>query len=283
MSRRGYDRSSPIRTPTIAGGLFAVDKQFFNDIGTYDEGMQVWGGENLEISFRVWMCGGSLEIHPCSRVGHVFRKQHPYTFPGGSGNVFQKNTRRAAEVWLDDYKQFYLNQVPSARFVSPGDFSDRLAIKAKLKCKSFDWFLKEVYPELKVPEKTGVHLTLKQNNLCLDTLGNIKAHQSPGMYQCHGTGGNQEWVYDKKSKTLKQSASKMCIGIEASGKIANRECSQLSGWEYSERNGLLQFKEQCVAVIQKTEISVQKDDIALQGMPCDPSDARQKWVFEKIE
>ena len=47
------DHTLPAKSPAMAGGLFSIDKEFFYHIGSYDEGMEFWGGENVEMSLRV--------------------------------------------------------------------------------------------------------------------------------------------------------------------------------------------------------------------------------------
>ena len=56
------------------------------------------------------MCGGTLEILPCSHVGHIFRSRSPYKWRSGV-NVLKRNSIRLAEVWMDNYKKYYYQRI----------------------------------------------------------------------------------------------------------------------------------------------------------------------------
>lgn len=140
--------TNPIQTPTIAGGLFSVNRAFFKKLGMYDPNYEIWGSENLELSFKTWMCGGRLEIVPCSRVGHVYRHKSPFNI---DPSIIANNKRRLAAAWLDDYAKHF--QLASGIKMNESiDVSDQLKLRKKLQCESFDWYLKHVYPEMPRPD-----------------------------------------------------------------------------------------------------------------------------------
>uniref|UniRef100_A0A6A7GAY1 Polypeptide N-acetylgalactosaminyltransferase n=2 Tax=Hirondellea gigas TaxID=1518452 RepID=A0A6A7GAY1_9CRUS len=181
---------APTRSPTMAGGLFAIDRNYFWKVGGYDQGMDVWGGENLEMSFRVWMCGGTLETMPCSRVGHIFRSFHPYTFPGNK-DTHGLNTARLAEVWMDDYKRLFYMYRPELEKGEWGDVSERRALRKQLQCHDFRWYLDNIFPQKFVLDEQSYAYGRLRNNastpeLCLDTLqADEKKRYDMGMYNCH--------------------------------------------------------------------------------------------------
>ena len=133
-----HSPTKAVASPTMAGGLLAINRDYFFSIGSYDEAMEIWGGENLEMSFRIWQCGGQLSIHPCSHVGHIFRDYHPYSFQGKDTHGI--NTLRTMLVWMDpEYRRYFFMHRVDLVDKDPGDLSARLELKKRLKCKSVKW------------------------------------------------------------------------------------------------------------------------------------------------
>ncbi|XP_065493819.1 polypeptide N-acetylgalactosaminyltransferase 13 isoform X1 [Caloenas nicobarica] len=277
MDRRKGDRTLPVRTPTMAGGLFSIDRNYFEEIGTYDAGMDIWGGENLEMSFRIWQCGGSLEIVTCSHVGHVFRKATPYTFPGGTGHVINKNNRRLAEVWMDEFKDFFYIISPGVVKVDYGDVSVRKALRENLKCKPFSWYLENIYPDSQIPRRyySLGEIRNVETNQCLDNMGR-KENEKVGIFNCHGMGGNQVFSYtaDKEIRT-----DDLCLDVSRlNGPVLMLKCHHMRGnqlWDYdAETHTFLHIITQSCLTLSRIEDGTRGPTVEA----CDGS-ALQTWTL----
>uniref|UniRef100_A0A8B9GCC9 Polypeptide N-acetylgalactosaminyltransferase 3 n=1 Tax=Amazona collaria TaxID=241587 RepID=A0A8B9GCC9_9PSIT len=283
-NKRRKDETYPIRTPTFAGGLFSISKAYFEHIGSYDEEMEIWGGENIEMSFRVWQCGGQLEIMPCSVVGHVFRSKSPHTFPKGT-QVITRNQVRLAEVWMDEYKEiFYRRNTEAAKIVKQktfGDISKRLDLRQRLQCKNFTWYLSNIYPEAYVPDLNPLfsgYLKNLGNRMCLDVGENNHGGKPLIMYSCHGLGGNQYFEYSAHHEIRHNIQKELCL-CASKGPVQLRECN---------------YKGQKTFAVGEEQWLYQKDQtlynaalhMCLTGngehpslASCNPSDPFQKWIF----
>ncbi|XP_021326338.1 probable polypeptide N-acetylgalactosaminyltransferase 8 [Danio rerio] len=180
------DPSEPGKSPSVMGILVA-DRQFLGEIGALDDGMTIYGGENVELGIRVWLCGGSVEVVPCSKIAHIERAHKPYS-PDLSKPMI-RNALRVAEIWMDEYKSnvnIAWNLPLKDHGIDIGNVTERKQLREKLKCKPFKWYLENVYPQLDRWDGIMAYGTLKNDileNFCIDQ-GPVPG-SVPILYGCH--------------------------------------------------------------------------------------------------
>ncbi|KAF7655190.1 hypothetical protein LDENG_00059780 [Lucifuga dentata] len=209
------DDSLPGKSPSVMG-IFVADRKFLGEIGVLDEGIKVYGGENVELAIRVWTCGGSVEIFPCSKIAHIERFFKPY-MPDLSP-AMKRNALRVAEVWMDEYKH-NVNIAWSLPFENHGfdigDVSERKKLRERLKCKPFKWYMENVFPDLDPWVDLLAYGGMKNldGNVCIDQ-GPVPGH-TPIAYYCH---------YYEPQYTSYRATGELYIGGIKSHKYIDNRC-----------------------------------------------------------
>ena len=132
-----------------------------------------------------WLCCGRVINVPCSRAAHL-EYEHNRDYRNKWDSIIHRNYKRFALVWMDDYIKYlyqyfphlkvgglcfilYYSEVESYMQVAQtmknkysdfqkedvGEVSHRMYLKNKCP-HNFEWYLKNVFPELGLPEEQGL-------------------------------------------------------------------------------------------------------------------------------
>ena len=166
ISGKGPD---DVVTSPAAPGMLAVKSSYYISLGGFDVSLTPWGQESIEMSIRVWLCGGIVIRQPCSRVAHRYDNLFRKAVVSPGNRVTQAsvdlNVMSIAERWM---KPAYRELVYAARFTGRIPYTVQLDLDVnqpqrfnlaqplgEAGCTNFDWYLKEIYPGL-IADMAGV-------------------------------------------------------------------------------------------------------------------------------
>ena len=125
-------------SPAISSYCMVLSKDWFRDLGQFDTGMQDGYGEDIELSLRSWLFGGSCVICDDSSIASAIRTDH--------GPKTIQNLTRIIQAWMPNHSTDF----KMARNVGDVDCGriDNLLKLQKHQKKSADWFLRSLQPDL---------------------------------------------------------------------------------------------------------------------------------------
>ncbi|XP_014645269.1 PREDICTED: polypeptide N-acetylgalactosaminyltransferase 15 isoform X2 [Ceratotherium simum simum] len=250
---------SPIRSPVLPGGVVAMDRHYFQNTGAYDPLMSPRGGENLELSLKAWLCGGSVEILPCSRVGHIYRNQDAYA------PLDQEATLR--------------NKAEKP------DCTERLQLQRRLGCRMFHWFLANIYPEL-YPSECRPRFSGKLHNTGLGFCADCQAEGdilgcAMMLAPCSDSRQQQHLKHTGRKEIHFGSPQHLCFDVRQE-QVILQNCTEegpaihQQHWDFQE-NGMIVH----VLSGKCMEAVVQENNKDLYLRQCDGK-ASQLWQFDKV-
>ncbi|KAF7480149.1 polypeptide N-acetylgalactosaminyltransferase 15 [Marmota monax] len=278
---------SPIRSPVVSGEVVAMDRHYFQNTGAYDPLMSLWGGENLEMSFKAWLCGGSVEILPCSRVGHIYRNQDTQSSSLDQEAIL-RNKVRLAEIWLGSFKETFYRHSPEAFVLSKAekpDCTERLQLQRRLGCRTFHWFLANIYPEM-YPSEHRPRFSGKLHNIgfgfCADcqTEGDILGCPMR-LAPCSDSQQQQHLEHTSRKEIRAGSPQHLCFDVRRE-QVILQNCTEDGSaihqqhWDFQE-NGMIVhiLSGKCMEAV------VQQNNKDLYLRQCDGK-VSQLWRFDHI-
>jgi len=62
--------------PKLASGWFLIKKEVFDYLWWFNKNMESWGGEDSDISVRLWLCGFRWVFYCNTKIAHFFKPKH---------------------------------------------------------------------------------------------------------------------------------------------------------------------------------------------------------------
>lgn len=242
----------------ISGGLLGMSRRWWAETGGYDTEMLGWGGENLDQSLRVWLCGGEIVVAPNSQVAHMWRDGSKKTSARYQhvGDTI-RNRARAVYGWygefgdkLQHYPSFAMRPKPGPDGVPwYGTLQTFEEVRNELQgCRPFAWFLrrfKKVYEDGGLLPSEVFMLREERSGLCLHYQAHAgtsnNGREGANLVACNADNHRFFWhLGNLNSQTghccsgLRAWNTDQCLtGGQSGGKAATSVCS-ISGSDTSQ-------------------------------------------------